>query len=265
MINDFYLRAADLPADTRSLVTEWIEAHPRRLQWAVRRTRQYFGYLDHCSDLTRLAVVLAMLPDTHEKYRQLGIEDTVFADTMSDIGIWCANCGGGGLHNVHWIKNHLDARLFRLGRLQFQLYRLPPVAAYPRTAPLTVGAPVVYIHIPQGAPLETEACRLSIARARAFFDQVFPDYAYTCFFSESWLLFSGNKNFMRPGCNILQFAALFHPVCDLPFPAQTMERVFGAKCRRTEDYPEETDLQRRLKAYLLAGGQPGMGVGYIER
>ncbi len=55
---------------------------------------------------------------------------------------------------------------------------------------------------------------------------------------------------------------LFHPVCDLPFPAQTMERVFGAKCRRTEDYPAETDLQRRLKAYLLAGGQPGMGVGY---
>ena len=50
MINDFYLRAADLPADTRSLVTEWIEAHPRRLQWAVRRTRQYFGYLDHCND-----------------------------------------------------------------------------------------------------------------------------------------------------------------------------------------------------------------------
>lgn len=99
MINDFYLRAADLPADTRSLVTEWIEAHPRRLQWAVRRTRQYFGYLDHCNDLTRLAVVLAMLPDTHEKYRQLGIEDTVFAETMSDIGIWCANCGGGGLHN----------------------------------------------------------------------------------------------------------------------------------------------------------------------
>ena len=177
MINDFYLRAADLPADTRSLVTEWIEAHPRRLQWAVRRARQYFGYLDHCNDLTRLAVVLAMLPDTHEKYRQLGIEDTVFADTMSDIGIWCANCGGGGLHNVHWIKNHLDSRLFRLGRLQFQLYRLPPVAAYPRTAPLTVGAPVVYIHIPQGAPLETEACRLSIARARAVFDRVFPDYA----------------------------------------------------------------------------------------
>ena len=101
--------------------------------------------------------------------------------------------------NVHWIKNHLDARLFRLGRLQFQLYRLPPVAAYPRTAPLTVGAPVVYIHIPQGAPLESEACRLSIARARAFFDRVFPDYAYTCFFSESWLLFSGNKDFMRRG------------------------------------------------------------------
>ena len=185
MINDFYLRAADLPADTRSLVTEWIEAHPRRLQWAVRRTRQYFGYLDHCNDLTRLAVVLAMLPDTHEKYRQLGIEDTVFAETMSDIGIWCANCGGGGLHNVHWIKNHLDARLFRLGRLQFQLYRLPPVAAYPHTAPLMVGAPVVYIHIPQGAPLETEACRLSIARARAFFDRVFPDYAYTCFLAKA--------------------------------------------------------------------------------
>ena len=74
-----------------------------------------------------------------------------------------------------------------------------------------------------------------------------------------------DRDFMRPGCHILQFAALFHPVCDLPFPAQTMERVFGAKCRRTEDYPAETDLQRRLKAYLLAGGQPGMGVGYIER
>lgn len=265
MIDAFYLDAAALPPAARRQVTRWMEQHPKRLACTVRCAKRHFSCLEHCSDIVRLAAVLCLLPDLHKKYRRLGIDDRVFTDTVSDIGIWCENCGGSGLHNVRWIKNHLDARLFRLGRLQFQFYQLPPVAPYLRKAPLTAGTPVIYIHIPQGTPLEPAACKASVDQAKVFFDRVFPDYSYTCFFSESWLLFSGNADFMRPGCNILQFASLFQPVCDISVPAQTIERVFGKRQRRAADYPENTDLQRRLKAYLLSGHQPGMGVGYIER
>ena len=51
-----------------------------------------------------------------------------------------------------------------------------------------------------------------------------------------------------------------------PETAETEYRPETEGCSSEQaDYPAETDLQRRLKAYLLAGGQPGMGVGYIER
>ena len=106
MINDFYLRAADLPADTRSLVTEWIEAHPRRLQWAVRRTRQYFGYLDHCNDLTRLAALLGDEQDelyeftvrfTHAECVVTDYTDSTeagMAETLESITALCAEEAG---------------------------------------------------------------------------------------------------------------------------------------------------------------------------
>ena len=56
---------------------------------------------------------------TFAKYKKLGIDDSVFYNTMRDIKIWCKNNGNKGLNNWGWIKNHLKCELFKLGRLQF--------------------------------------------------------------------------------------------------------------------------------------------------
>lgn len=75
------------------------------------------------NDLTRLAVVTESLKYTKEKYDELGIDFNIFADTVKDIGIWCSNNGNRGLKNYNWIRNHVRAELFKIGRLQFQIYK----------------------------------------------------------------------------------------------------------------------------------------------
>ena len=42
--------------------------------------------------------------------------------TMSDIKIWCEKADNKGIREYMWFKNHLKFELFRLGRLQFQIY-----------------------------------------------------------------------------------------------------------------------------------------------
>ncbi len=81
-----------------------------------------FSCLKRENDLIRLAVILQCAIKVKEKYSECGISDEIYYATMSDIKIWCENCGNKGLHNYGWLKNHLWFELFRLGRLQFQIY-----------------------------------------------------------------------------------------------------------------------------------------------
>ncbi len=75
------------------------------------------------SDIMRLAAALKASEFTFEKYRAKGIDETIFYDTLSDIGIWCRENDNKGLKNYQWIKNHVSFELFKLGRLQFQIYK----------------------------------------------------------------------------------------------------------------------------------------------
>lgn len=43
------------------------------------------------NDLQCLAVALKAFEFTHKKYEEKGIEDSIFFDTLSDLGIWCRN------------------------------------------------------------------------------------------------------------------------------------------------------------------------------
>jgi hypothetical protein len=68
-------------------------------------------------------LAILILPSTIDRYRSKGIDNNVLFDTMSDIGIWMKSYhdkhGVWGLDNMKWLLNHLNGRLYRLGRLQF--------------------------------------------------------------------------------------------------------------------------------------------------
>lgn len=75
-----------------------------------------------------LVVLLSGLPGMQAEHRAHDIPAEVVRDTLSDIPLWLGiqrKRGGGGLPdfvpvNAAWLSNHFRARIYRLGRLQFQ-------------------------------------------------------------------------------------------------------------------------------------------------
>lgn len=229
-----------------------------------------FSCLEQEDDLTRLAIVLLRACMARKAYQKLGIPDSVYIQTMSDIRIWCENNQNKGLKNAGWLKNHVSLQLFRLGRLQFQFYRCPETPPSRTSLAYVTGPQTLYVHIPQGEPLLLCDCLASFQEAERFFALYFPVWEYRYYFCESWLLYHHNRDFMKPGCNILQFCDLFDHWFSASDPAQALERIFGLKDEtilRTaiRDYPENTSLQKRAKAWLLAGNCLGSGSGSIDR
>ncbi len=231
---------------------------------AERCINQSFRCLKGKSKLMRLAVILFLAVKVKEKYAENGISDEIYYDTMSDIKIWCEKCGNKGLKNYGWLQNHVKFELFRLGRLQFQLYECKNKTLNYKKLPFSYGERLVYVHIPEGEKLCRDRCINSFIKADEFFSAFFPDYTYDYYFCESWLLFEGNREFMDVKSNIVNFMSLFTICYNVKIDLQTIERVFGKRRFFRKKYPEKTDLQRRTKAYILGGNQLGIGVGIIK-
>lgn len=224
-----------------------------------------FSCLKRENYLIRLAVILLCAEKVRERYVEKGISDEIFLDTMSDIKIWCENNGNKGIKNYGWLKNHLKLELFRLGRLQFQLYECKNRTLNYKRLPFSYGERVIYVHIPQGEKLDRERCIESFKMAEEFFKRFFPEYTYKWYFCESWLLFEGNKEFMAEDSNILVFASLFTHCYSMRVDVQAIERVFGKRRLLKRKYPEGTALQRSLKKYMLSGGRAGVGICVADR
>ncbi len=222
------------------------------------------------NDLQRLAVALKAFEFTHKKYEEKGIEDSIFFDTLSDLGIWCRNNHNKGLENYNWIRHHVSFKLFKLGRLQFQIYECKnPTMRYAKL-PFKYGDTVLNVHIPACGKLDYEECKCSLAYAVAFFDKNFPEIKWDYFLCESWLVYGKNMDFMEEDSNILKFTELFDINYSINYENQTFERLFGLKRpvylrAQLKKLPENTSLQKRAKAYRLAGNRFGIGIATIKK
>lgn len=222
------------------------------------------GALEKESDMVRLAVVVRCLDHTKKIYDRLKIGEDIFYDTMKDISVWCGNNGNKGLDNYQWLLNHVKGELFKLGRLQFQLYQCNNSSLDYSLLPFGYGENVIFIHIPQGEKLTYEDCVRSIGKAKIFFKEYFPDYEYRYFLCESWLLFENNKQFMDENSNIIKFSSLFHIAYSVYDDSQAIERIFGKREDDINNYPETTSLRRAAKNYMAEGNKLGMGIGTIN-
>lgn len=147
------------------------------------------------------------------KYKEHGISDNILMDTLSDIVVWTNTYygmwGKVGFAEVNWIRRHLTFKLFKLGRLQFEITEAErDMDAFDTKR----GEPILAVHIPGVGPLSEYDALASFEMAKEFFKEYFPDYKYKCFTCHSWLLDPTLKKYLREGSNILRFAALFTPV-----------------------------------------------------
>lgn len=223
-----------------------------------------------------LSFALSEAERAFAQYQKLNIPEDIYYDTMRDISIWADTCKKEenivGLCELSWIRHALYLNMFRIGRLQYQFFKTNhTVSGIPlksrRQVPIKSGQPVLNIHIPEDGRLDFSACQQSLTAARAFFQDYFPQYAYKGFVCDSWLLDPRNALFMRENSNILQFSTLFDCVVQTKLNNhELLRRLWGIhKASREElaTLPENTDLQKRAKQYLLSGGKTGNGYGFI--
>lgn len=213
----------------------------------------------------------------NEKYRKKGIPDSVYYDTMSDISVWVDTLKREenviGLKEIGWINNHLKFELFKIVRMQYQFFTTNYiVSGVPilKIHKMTVKnhRSVLNMHIPEGEPLNFDECIKSLNSAQEFFKKYFSEYSYSGFVCDSWLLDPNNRLFMDNGKNIVKFAELFDTVVRTKRDNfEIVKRLWGKKIKSADeikDFPENTDLQRRTKAYILSGGKTGNGYGTIK-
>lgn len=232
---------------------------------AYRCMTKGFHLLKGKSPMVALAVILKLAVDVKAEYDKAGIDGKIYYDTMSDIKIWCEKTGNKGIKNFGWLKNHVNFELFRLGRLQFQFYPCKNKTLFYNKLPFKFGDNLIYIHIPEGEKLSEDKCKESLSSARTFFAEYFPSFNYDYFFCESWLLFEGNREFMKSDSNIVKFMSLFDHCYSVEVDVQAIERIYGKRELFKRKYSENTDLQRRAKAYMLSGNKLGFGIAVIPR
>lgn len=123
---------------------------------------------------------------------------------------------------------------------------------------------VLAIHIPAGQGLEQTATRQAIADAFAYARKYYSDYSPKALHCGSWLLNPELKQILGDNSNIVAFASLFH----LHPTKCAGQGVFNFVFRSAVNpdiasLPEDTRLQRALKAKFLAGGYHRNFGGFI--
>lgn len=222
------------------------------------------AFVKHAYPLEILWLYLRWTKNTKEAFDCRNIPETVFWDSMTDIGIWCRDyykkTGLPGIGEPQWVAKSLKLEVIRLGRLQFEPGYLDQVVqAGQRIYP--AGTPILHVHIPAEEKLKYESVLDSLNQTKDFFKKYF-DFVPVIMHCHSWLLSPELKKLLPEDSNILRFQNLFclYKTDDL---RQAEERVFGAVQEEITSYPQKTTLQKKMKTYLLKGHKIGMGWGII--
>lgn len=213
------------------------------------------------SGLLPLAILNFLADYCLEKNNRRSIPKEITVSSLKDVNLWIENYkkqyGKLGFAEFGWMTGFYTGERFRLGRLQ---YNFGAVNDH-----IPSGDSVLEVHIPQGEPLNTKSCLDSFQQAKEFFAEFYPDKKPDYFICDSWLLCPQLEHISDENSNLVQFMKLW---TQIPFPSdnssQAIERVFGFgfKSEDLPNAPEMTRLQKKLKAYLLNGGQINMSAGF---
>ena len=208
------------------------------------------------------------IEDMEKLYEEKNIPGDVLTDTINDLAVWINRnhdwFGEWGFAQHGWLNLHIRCKLFKLGRLQFEMRELSDSVTLNkdgREVVLNPGDRVLGIHIPRGGKMEESACLDSFERAKEFFPKYF-GYNFKAFTCSTWLFDPDFDKLLPPDSNILKFQKLF-----TIFPGEEgywgLDYVFvNITKENIKDAPKDTYFRKKLAEHLLAGGKMHSGVGY---
>lgn len=216
-----------------------------------------------------LLFILNSLPALHKKYREQGIPDDVFYESMDDIRCKVNECvenkGGVGIFVPDWYDRFFKMTRFAYGRFQYEEMTYDGndfVLSCGKT--LKKGGVYINMHIPsRGIPLTDEVRMASYRAAYPHFSRLFPD-GIVIFGCSSWLLYPRHREFLPAGMNILKFMGDFEMVTGRETPDDFHDRwrIFGRYSGLPDDQlPKDTALRRAYAEWLMGGNPAGRGFG----
>lgn len=243
--------ASDMNTDFRALMKKATDAG------ALVGVNAYTAYMLLC---------LLLAPRLREYYREKGIADEIFVETMTDLKWKLAECkiikGVYGTFVGSWYRLFFQMLLFSFGRLQFEIR--PFRRTYEKDGKrLEPDSLVLGVHIPRmPMAFSRENCEASYARAKEFFADRLGG-APVAFVCNSWLLFPEHEKFLHEKSNIRKFMARFD-ITESKYNEEYEElwTVFDMEYTgNIEDFPEDTFVQKAYKEHLRQGGKTGSGFG----
>ena len=215
-----------------------------------------------------MLLMLNSLPALHEKYRQNGISDTVYYDTVDGIRAKVNECmenkGVVGTFVAWWCDRYFKLTCFAFGMMEFEIKTYEKeTCVLPCGHVLKGGDLYVNMHIPaRGIPMTDENRFAAYRAAYAHFAPHFEN-GQVLFGCSSWLLYPRHLEFLPPKMNICRFIGDFHIV------SWKYSESFGDKWRIFGKYadlpndrlPRDTKLRAAYADWLTAGNPTGSGFG----
>ncbi len=192
-----------------------------------------------------------------EKYQEKGIPLQIYTATMRCFARFLSECrhrrGVMFFDRGWWTCRQVSLSLLRIGTLEYELIRCEK-------------KDMIGVHIPSDADLSPDSVDESLRLAEDFFDTYFPEYRFETYRCDSWLLSQPLAALLPAASNILAFQKRFRIVSENPQGRGVMEWLFRVPDETAyEQLPEDTGLQKKVKALLLAGGSVGTACGLMNR
>ena len=287
ILRGFEVPEEDIPEiiAARRLIEEneevgWLlDRHVAVLRKQMGKVTSYNRFLDiplEYGEIARffyLYVYAAMRPFTLEYFRGRNIPEAIVDATLADIGrhvrVHYKNKGMSGVGSPWWLTLHLRGVIYQLGRLQFERVLLGERTGNAiREAGLPYGPEdmALSIHIPDFmGPFTPQAIDASIAQAKAFFPDYFPEQPIDIGVCYSWLLDDQLPDHLSPTSNIVQFHKRFNLIHQNE-KNDSSAAIFIWGKPEIPDVPREgaSSLERAIIAHHQAGGHWGGGAGWLR-
>ena len=218
----------------------------------------------------QLLIFILFSKHLRELYKQRGISDRIWLDSMCDLKWKLWECkavkGVWGSFVAGWFHRFFDVTRFALGRLQFETVAVKDNCIV-NGKEIKAGMKALAIHIPRTMTPLTKKSRLdSYRQAIEFYAGEFGDQPII-FSCHSWLLSEEMPSLLRDGSNIKSFIEDFVIVGYEKANAGDYSeawRLFDMEYTgNIDDFPEDSTLRRNYKEYLKNGGVMGCGLGYF--
>ena len=232
----------------------------------IKGIAEQFGQNEYSLDLL---LIINSLPHLHQKYRERGISDEIFYESMDDIRCKvneCVECKGVvGTFVADWYDRFFKLTCFAYGRFQYEVMTYEGEDFTMSSGRVfKSGDKYINMHIPsRGIPLTDEVRLASYRAAYPHFSSLFED-GIVIFGCSSWLLYPRHREFLPAGMNLLKFMGDFEMVNwkETPDDFHDRWRLYGKHASLPDDQlPCDTTMRRAYAKWLQDGNPTGRGFG----